>query len=109
MLRIFVDESDKHQGKPLYELIVLMARDAGLAGATVIRSLMGYGAMSHIHTAKILRLSDNLPMIVEIIDSEAKIQGFLPELDQVIEAGLVVLERVQVIHYRREEKKDESA
>lgn len=99
LLRIFVGESDRHAGKPLYEAIVLKARERGLAGATVLRSSLGYGATSRLHTAKILRLSDDLPMVIEIVDDEAKIQAFLPELDNLIDGGLVTLEKVQVLHY----------
>ncbi|MGA2692697.1 MAG: DUF190 domain-containing protein [Opitutaceae bacterium] len=100
LLRIFIGESDRHGGRPLYEAIVLKAREAGLAGATVLRSPMGFGATSRLHTAKILRLSDDLPMIVEIVDDEAKIEAFLPLLDGMIGGGLVTLERARVIHYR---------
>lgn len=100
LLRIFIGESDRHGGRPLYEAIVLKAREAGLAGATVLRSPMGFGATSRLHTAKILRLSDDLPMIVEIVDDEAKIEAFLPLLDGMIGGGLVTLEKARVIHYR---------
>lgn len=100
LLRIFVGESDRHHGKPLYEAIVLTAREAGLAGATVLRSVLGFGATSHLHTAKILRLSDDLPMVIEIIDSEAKIENFLPQLEGLIDGGLATLEKVRVVHYR---------
>ena len=79
---------------------MLKAREAGLAGATVLRSVLGFGATSHLHTAKILRLSDDLPMVIEIIDSEAKIENFLPQLDDLIDGGLATLEKVRVIHYR---------
>jgi len=104
LLRIFIGESDRHGGLPLYEAIVLKAREAGLAGATVLRSPMGFGAASHLHTAKILRLSNDLPMIVEIVDDEAKINGFLPLLDEMISGGLVTLEKVRVIHYHHENR-----
>ena len=100
LLRIFIGESDKWKGKPLYEAIVLKAREMGLAGATMLRGLMGYGAASRIHTAKILRLSEDLPVIVEIIDSSDKIAFFLPVIDEMVQEGLVTLERVQVILYR---------
>src|SRR2546425_11914308 len=100
LLRIFVGESDKHGHIPLYEAIVLKAREAGLAGATVLRGLMGFGKHSVLHTAKILRLSEDLPMVVEIVDSLEKIDAFLPVLDQLIKDGLVTVERVRVIHYR---------
>jgi PII-like signaling protein len=100
LLRIFIGENDKHQHKPLYEAIVLAARERGLAGATVIRGPMGYGASSRLHTAKILRLSEDLPLIIEIVDSEEKIRAFLPVLDSMMTAsGLVTIEKVQVIRY----------
>ena len=100
LLRIFIGESDKWRGKPLYEAIVLKAREMGLAGATMLRGLMGYGAASRIHTAKILRLSEDLPIIVEIVDSAEKISSFLPVIDEMVQEGLVTLERVNVILYR---------
>jgi PII-like signaling protein len=100
LLRVFVGESDRHGHRPLYEVIVLKAREAGLAGATVLRGVMGFGRHSLIHTTKILRLSEDLPMVVEIVDSQEKIEGFLPALDEMISDGLVTLERVKVIHYR---------
>ena len=100
LLRIFVGESDKRGHRPLYEVIVLRAREAGLAGATVLRGVMGFGKHSVLHTAKILRLSEDLPMVIEIVDSLEKIERFLPVLDELISDGLVTLERVRVIHYR---------
>jgi len=100
LLRVFVGESDRHGHRPLYEVIVLKAREAGLAGATVLRGVMGFGRHSLIHTTKILRLSEDLPMVVEIVDSREKIEGFLPALDEMISDGLVTLERVKVIHYK---------
>lgn len=100
LLRIFVGESDKVGHRPLYEVIVLKAREAGLAGATVLRGVMGYGKNSVLHTAKILRLSEDLPMVVEIVDSLEKVESFLPELDGMITDGLVTLEKVRVLHYR---------
>ena len=100
LLRIFIGESDKHGTRPLYEVLVEEARRRGLAGATVLRGTLGFGAHSHIHTAKILRLSEDLPMVVEIVDSAEKIAAFLPELDALIPEGLVTLERVRVIAYR---------
>ena len=100
LLRIFVGESDRWQHKPLYEAIVLAAREAHLAGATVLRGPMGFGKSSHLHTSKILRLSEDLPLVIEIVDSEEKINAFLPVLDKMIGGGLVTLEKVQVIHYR---------
>ncbi|MFZ1103671.1 MAG: DUF190 domain-containing protein [Hyphomicrobiaceae bacterium] len=102
LLRIFIGENDKHRGRPLYEAIVLAARERGLAGATVIRGPMGYGASSRLHTAKILRLSEDLPLVIEIVDSEEKIKAFLPMLDTMMTtSGLVTLEKVQVIRYGR--------
>jgi PII-like signaling protein len=111
LLRIFVGEGDKYGHRPLYEAIVLKAREAGLAGATVLRGLMGYGAHSVLHTAKVLRLSEDLPMVVEIVDGLDKIQGFLPILDDMIGDGLVTLERVRIIQHRsgqinRQDRKD---
>jgi hypothetical protein len=100
LLRVFVGESDRYGHKPLYEVIVLKAREAGLAGATVLRGVMGFGKNSVLHTAKILRLSEDLPMVVEIVDSLEKVESFLPELDEMIKDGLVTLEKVRVIHYK---------
>ena len=100
LLRIFVGESDKHGGRCLYEVIVEEARRQGLAGATVLRGTLGFGASSRIHTAKIFRLSEDLPMVIEIVDKPERIENFLPYLDEVIEVGLVTLEKVRVIAYR---------
>ncbi len=100
LLRIFIGESGRHDGQPLYEAIVLKAREAGLAGATVLRGAMGFGASSRLHTSKILRLSEDLPLIIEIVDSGEKINAFLPVLDKMMGGGLVTLEKVRVIHYR---------
>ena len=102
LLRIFIGESDRWDHKPLYEAIVLKARERHLAGATVLRGPMGFGRASRLHTAKILRLSMDLPLIIEIVDSEENINAFLPELDQMISGGLVTLEKVKVLHYRGE-------
>lgn len=102
LLRIFIGESDRHEGRPLHEAIVLKAREAALAGATVFRSPMGFGAASHLHTAKILRLSADLPIVVEIVDDETKINAFLPSLDAMMGGGLVTLEKVRVIRYRHD-------
>ena len=99
LLRIFLGENDRHDHRPLYEAIVLKAREAHLAGATVLRGPMGFGHSSRLHTAKILRLSEDLPMVVEIVDSEEKINAFLPELDKMMGSGLVTIERVQVLQY----------
>jgi uncharacterized protein len=100
LLRVFIGESDRHGSRPLYESIVLQAREAGLAGATVLRGVMGFGRHSILHTAKILRLSEDMPMIIEIVDSLEKIEKFLPVLDELIKDGLVTIEKVKVIHYR---------
>lgn len=100
LLRIFVGESDRHGGRPLYEAIVLEAKRQGLAGATVFKGFMGFGAHSRIHTAKILQLSEDLPVMIEIVDEEAKIQAFLPVLEGMMKEGLVTLEKVEVIRYQ---------
>ncbi|MEA3465204.1 MAG: DUF190 domain-containing protein [Thermodesulfobacteriota bacterium] len=100
LLRIFTGESVKHAGKPLYEWIVLQAKEQGLSGATVLQGIMGYGAHSRIHTAKILRLSTDLPIIIEIIDSAEKVRDFLSHIDDAIESGLVTIERAEVEMYR---------
>ena len=100
LLRIFIGESDRWEHKPLYEAIVLKARELHLAGTTVLRGPMGFGKSSRLHTAKILRLSMDLPLVIEIVDSEEKIHSFLPELDKMISGGLVTLEQVKVIEYR---------
>ena len=102
LLRIFLGESDRWEHKPLYEAIVLKAREMQMAGATVLRGPMGFGKTSHLHTAKILRLSLDLPLIIEIVDSEEKINTFLPVLDEMMGGGLVTLEKVRVIDYRAE-------
>jgi len=99
-LRIHIGESDRWKGKPLYEAIVLKAREEGLAGATVLRGLEGFGANSRIHTARILRLSEDLPIAVEIVDREEQIQTLLPALDEMVTEGLITLEKVQVVSYR---------
>ncbi len=93
LLRIFLGESDRHQGRPLYEAIVLEARKRGMAGATVLRGVMGFGADSRMHTAKILRLSEDLPIVVEIVDTPDRIEAFLPDLDAMMKEGLITLER----------------
>ena len=100
LLRIFVGESDRWHGRPVYEAIVVKARELHLAGATVLRGPMGFGAHSRLHTTKILRLSEDLPMIVEIVDVEEKINLLLPHSDQMVTEGLVTLEKVRVIKYR---------
>ena len=105
LLRIFIGESDRWNHKPLYEAIVLKAREMHLGGATVLRGPMGFGKSSRMHTAKILRLSMDLPMVIEIVDSEEKINAFLPELEAMMSGGMVTLERVQVIEYRHAERR----
>jgi PII-like signaling protein len=100
LVRIFIGEADRWHGSPLYEAIVSRARAEGLAGATVLRGLMGFGAKSRIHTAKVLRLSEDLPIVVEIVDRPERIEKFLPLLDEMVADGLVTVERVQVITYR---------
>jgi len=105
LLRIFIGESDRHGHRPLYEAIVLKAREMQMAGATVLRGPMGFGKSSHLHTAKILRLSMDLPIVIEIVDSEEKVNEFLPALDEIMGGGLVTLERAKVIRYQDQEKK----
>ena len=100
LLRIFIGETDKYKGKPLYEQIVIKARELQLAGATVIRGVMGFGADSRMHSAKILRLSEDLPMIVEIVDTEENLNKIMSFLDETVEEGLITLEKVKVIKYR---------
>lgn len=99
LLRIFLGEDDRHDHKPLYEAIVLKAREMHLAGATVLRGPMGFGPSSRLHTAKILRLSEDLPLVIEIVDSEEKINQFLPIVDAMMQGGLITMEKVQVLHY----------
>ena len=98
-LRIFIGEDDRHEHRPLYEAIVLKAREQHLAGAAVVRGPLGFGHSSRLHTAKVLRLSEDLPMVIEIVDSQEQIEGFLPLLEGMIGGGLVTLEKVQVVHY----------
>ena len=104
LLRIFVGESDRHGHQPLYEAIVLKAREMQMAGATVLRGPMGFGKSSHLHTAKILRLSMDLPIVIEIVDSEEKVNAFLPFLDEIMGGGLVTLEKTKVIRYQDQGK-----
>ena len=108
LLRIFLGESDRWHHRPLYEALVLKARELHLAGATVLRGPMSFGKSSRLHTAKILRLSMDLPLVIEIVDSEEKIQAFLPELDEMMQGGLVTLEKVRVIDYRAEQEVQEA-
>jgi PII-like signaling protein len=108
LLRVFIGESDTWQGRPLYEAIVLKARQMHLAGATVLRGVMGYGANSRVvHTAKVLRLSEDLPIIVELVDAREKLEQLLPFLDEAVTNGLVTIERAEVIWYRAETPKSE--
>ena len=100
LLRIFIGEQDKWNGQPLYEAIVQLARKQGLAGATCLKGFLGFGAKSHLHTVKLLRLSEDLPIVIEIVDSEEKIRAFLPQLDSMIQDGLVTLEKAEVLMYR---------
>jgi PII-like signaling protein len=100
LLRIFIGESDRWHHQPLYEALVLKAREMHLGGATVLRGVMGYGKSSRLHTSKILRLSMDLPVVVEVVDSEERINAFLPELEQMMTGGLVTLERAKVVHYK---------
>ena len=104
LLRIFVSEAARHGHQPLYEAIVLKAREMHLGGATVLRGPMGFGRTSRLHTAKILNLSTDLPLVIEIVDSEAKIAEFLPVIDEMITGGLVTMEKVKVLHYRGQPK-----
>jgi hypothetical protein len=99
LLRIFIGEDDKAGHQPLYEAIVLKAREMGLAGATVLRGPLGFGHSSRLHTTKILRLSQDLPLVIEIVDAKEKLDAFLPELDRMMSSGLVTLEKVQVLQY----------
>lgn len=105
LLRIFIGEADRFEGKPLFEAIVNLARQRGMAGATVLRGLMGFGADSRMHSAKILRLSEDLPIVIEIVDKSENIESFLPVLDNMIKEGLVTLEKIRVIAYRYNSEK----
>jgi len=100
LLRVFIGEADKWEGKPLYEEIVLLAKKNGMAGATAIKGFMGFGCKSHMHTTKLLRLSEDLPIVIEIVDSEEKISQFIPQLDAMVKEGLITLEKANVIMYR---------
>ena len=106
LLRIFIGETDRIKGRPLFEAIVLKAREVGLAGATVLRGPMSFGKSSTLHTAKVLRLSEDLPMVIEIVDTQEKIDAFLPVLDSMMGSGLVTLERVQVLQYGDNNRKN---
>jgi PII-like signaling protein len=104
LLRIFTGEAARYEGRPLHEVIVYKARETGLAGATVLRSNLGFGAASRIHTAKILRLSDDLPLVIEIVDTEEKINSFLPILEPMMNRGLATLEKVSVLNFDKQPK-----
>ncbi len=108
LLRIFIGESDHWHSQPLHEAIVLAAREHGLGGATVLRGLAGFGAHSRIHTVKILRLAEDLPIIIEIVDKAERIESFLPTLDQMVTEGMITLEKVNVLAYRHNGKADET-
>ena len=99
LLRIFVGEADRWHGRPLYEALVLKAREMGLAGATVTRGVEGFGAHSRLHTAKVLRLSEDMPMLIEIVDKEERIRAFIPACDEMVKDGLVTLEKVEILRY----------
>ena len=105
LLRIFIGEADKWHGQPLYEAIVHLAKKEGMAGATVLKGFLGFGCKSHLHTAKLLRLSEDLPIIIEMVDSEEKINRFLPHLDAMVHEGLITLEKANVVMYRAPEVK----
>ena len=106
LLRIFIGETDRHEGKPLYEAIVAAARGRGMAGATVLRGIEGFGAHSRMHSAKILRSSEDLPIVVEIVDTTEKIEAFLPVLDGMIEEGMVTVETIRILAYRGGQRPD---
>lgn len=100
LLRIFIGENDRWNGKPLYEEIILLARKLEMSGATALKGFMGFGCKSHLHTSKILRLSEDLPIIIEIVDSEEKIRQFIPHMDEMVKEGLITLEKAEVLVYR---------
>lgn len=104
LLRIFIGESDTWHGKPLYQAIVERVRKEGLAGATVVRGIEGFGADSHVHTSRILRLSEDLPIVVEIVDTEERIDAVLPLLDEMVDEGMVTIEKVHILAYRSSKK-----
>ncbi len=109
LVRIFIGESDRYHGRPLHEAVVQKAREMGMAGATVVHGVMGFGAHSRMHSARILRLSEDLPIIIEIVDKPERIEALLPELDEMIGEGLVTLENVKVIAYRHNGPEVEAA
>ena len=106
LLRIFIGEQDKWQGQPLYEAIIHLARRQGLAGATCLKGFLGFGAKSHLHTVKLLRLSEDLPVVIEIVDSEEKVKQFLIQIDPMIKDGLITLEKAEVLVYRAQKNPD---
>lgn len=106
LLRVFIGENDRWHGQPLYEAIVMKARELHLAGATVLRGPMGFGAHSRMHSAKILRLSQDLPIVIEIVDAEEKVEELLPHIDNMVKEGLVTMEKVRVIKYRAHKPRD---
>jgi len=110
LARIYIGESDRHDGQPLYEAIVRLLRERGVAGATVLRGIEGYGRAARLHTTRILRLSEDLPILIEVIDREDRLRAVLPEIDAMVEGGLITLEKVEVIAYRspRTEKEEPS-
>jgi uncharacterized protein len=107
LLRIFIGESDKHGRKPLYQAIVEMLREEGLAGATVLRGIEGFGATSRLHTARILRLSEDLPIVIEVADTAERIEAIMPKIDEMVNEGMVTLERVEVVSYRAQPMQDD--
>jgi uncharacterized protein len=109
LVRIFVGESDRWHHEPLFEAIVRPAREAGLAGATVVRGIEGFGASSHLHTTRILRLSEDLPIVIEIVDQEDRVNAFLPIIDEMVGDGMVTIENVQIVAYRGSARDDHSA
>jgi len=109
LLRVFIGESDRWQGRPLYEAIVLKAREMGMAGATVVRGTMGFGAHSRIHSAKVLRLSEDLPIVIEIADKAERIAAFLPHLDSMVTDGMIALDNVRIMAYRHNAASENSA
>ncbi len=109
LARIYIGESDTWHGRPLYEAIVQLLRERGLAGATVLRGIEGFGAKQHLHTTRILRLSEDLPVLIEVVDVEAKIRNILPELDAMVSGGMITLEPVEIIAYRGDGEASSSA
>jgi len=109
LLRILMGEDDRHKGVPVYELIVMKARELNMAGATVCRGIMGFGANSHLHTTKLLRLSDDLPVVIEIVDTEENIKKLLPYIDEIMSGGIVTMERMRILRYmdRKESRVDD--